>query len=63
MHARLTKKIPRILLVSTVLAHLKICGFSAQTARCGHMKNALTDGPTVFAYSCQADKPGMLYLA
>jgi hypothetical protein len=53
MHARLTEKIPRILLASTVLAHLKIFGFSAQTA------NALTDCPTVFAYNCQSDKNGI----
>ena len=60
MHVRLTKKILRILLASTILAHLKICGFSAQTARCGHMKNALAAGPAVFAYNCQSDKPGII---
>jgi hypothetical protein len=42
MPARLTKKIPRILLVSIVLEHVKSFGFSAQAARCGHKKNALT---------------------
>lgn len=60
--ARLTKKIPRILLASTVLAHLKSCGFSAQAAKCGHKKNVLTAGPTVFAHNCQSDKIGILYL-
>ena len=62
MRAGLTKKNPRILLACTVLAYLKSFGFSAQTARCGHKKNELTAGPTVFAYNCQSDKTGIFYL-
>ena len=42
MHARPTKKIPRILPASIVLAYLERCGFSAQTASCGLRENALT---------------------
>jgi hypothetical protein len=62
MHVRLTNKIPRTLLASTVLAHLKSFGFSAQTARCAHLTNALMACPAVFAYNCQSDKSGTLYL-
>jgi len=62
MHARLAKKIPRTLLASTVLAHLKSCGYSAQTARCGHLINTLTACTAVCAYNCQSDQSGTLYL-
>ena len=49
MQATQTKKTPRILPTSTVLAHPEKCGFSAQNASCGHLSNGLMALPTVFA--------------
>jgi len=49
IHARLTKKIPRILPASIVLAHPEKCGFSAQRASCGHVKKELMAVPKVSA--------------
>jgi hypothetical protein len=48
MQATETKKTLRMLAAS-VLAHPEKCRVSAQTASCGHMKNALTAVPNVFA--------------
>ena len=48
MQATHTKKTPRILPTSTVLAHPEKCGFSAQNASCGHLNNALMALTTVF---------------
>ena len=50
----MTKKTPRILSGSTVLAHIpellpQKCGFSAQRASCGHVKNTLRAVPKFFA--------------
>jgi hypothetical protein len=49
LQAILTKKIPRIIPASIVLAHPEKCGFIAQTASCGHMNYALMALPNVFA--------------
>jgi len=57
----MTKKIPRILPVPTVVAHLQKYVFSAQIASCGHTKNALMAVPIVCAENCQTDETGIIY--
>jgi hypothetical protein len=49
MQATQRKKTPRIIPASIALAHPDKCGFSQQTASCGHLKNALMALPAVFA--------------
>jgi hypothetical protein len=54
MQATQNKEAPRILYACTVLMHIlevrpEICGFSAYSASCVHMKNALIAVPTLFA--------------
>jgi hypothetical protein len=49
VQATQTKKAPRILPASVVLARPEKCGFSAQTASCCHVKNVLMALSTVFA--------------
>jgi len=49
MHASLTQKIPKIPPATMMLAYLEKRGFILQIASCGHMQNALTAVPKVFA--------------